>query len=87
MSKKPIIATTYFTHPDIQGTIEFYENLIEDSSFDDIILLKKIKKLYIRYDRNSYSKSLSPFDPISIDRKNQLKKIFGNKFIYNNNLL
>ena len=50
MSKKPIIATTYFTHPDIQGTIDLYEDLTKDK----VIIVGQLKS-------NKYKKSYHGF--------------------------
>lgn len=54
--------------------LNIYENIIFDHFFDDLILLKNLKKISIcNYGSTTY-------DSISRERKNQLKEILGDKF-------
>jgi Cu-Zn family superoxide dismutase len=50
MPKQPIIATTYLVHPHIQGTIDFYEDLIENN----VVIIGQLKS-------NKYKKSYHGF--------------------------
>ena len=47
MSKQPVIATTYFDHPHIQGTIDFYEDLKNNQVLiSGQLISNKYKKSY-----------------------------------------
>ena len=47
MSKQPVIATTYFDHPNIKGTIDFYEDLKNNQVIiSGQLISNKYKKSY-----------------------------------------
>jgi len=68
----PLIHGNGFKYLKNIEVLSIYENVITDSSLDDIIMFKNIKKLTIcNYGSTS---------TLSIDREKQLKEILGDKF-------